>query len=102
MHYATPVLTPLFWLGFAPKGRLRLRDPLIWAVFPLAYLAYALLRGRLGGHYPYGFVDVGLLGGMRVAMNVAFISAGFMAGAYGLVWVDRRMARRVVSHAPAG
>ena len=94
MHYATPVLTPLFWLAFAPKGRLRLRDPVIWAVFPLAYLAYALLRGRMDGHYPYGFMDVALIGGARVAVNVAVISVGFMVTAYMLVWVDGRLGWR--------
>ncbi len=94
MHYVAPVLTPLFWLAFAQKGRLRLRDPLIWAAFPLTYLGYALLRGRVDGHYPYAFMDVALIGETHVAVNVAIISVGFMAAAYGLVWADRRLGYR--------
>jgi len=29
LHYIMPILTPLFWLLFAPKGALRWRDPLL-------------------------------------------------------------------------
>ena len=31
LHVATPVLAPLFWLFFAPKGGLSYRDPWVWA-----------------------------------------------------------------------
>ena len=44
LHKVTPLLTALFWLACAPKGTLRWRDPLLWSLFPLAYLVYALLR----------------------------------------------------------
>ena len=29
LHYIMPILAPLFWLLFAPKGALRWRDPLL-------------------------------------------------------------------------
>jgi hypothetical protein len=93
MHYVTPILTPLFWLAFAPKGVLRRHDPLIWAIFPLGYLAYALLRGRIEGHYPYSFMDVALIGWGRTGINAAFISVGFMAVAYMVIWLDGRLAK---------
>lgn len=91
LHYVTPVLTPLYWLAFAPKGALRRHHPLIWAIFPLVYLAYALLRGEIEGHYPYEFIDVTLIGWIQVAINAAWISLGFMLVAYGLVGLDRRL-----------
>jgi hypothetical protein len=98
MHYATPILTPLFWLGYAPKGALSRRDPLIWAVYPLSYLAYVLLRGAWDGRYPYGFIDVGKIGWMQVSINAAAISAGFLLAGEVMLWLDRRLARQGARH----
>ena len=36
--------------------------PLWWALYPLAYFAYAVARGLNGDKYPYPFMDVGKLG----------------------------------------
>ena len=96
MHYAVPILTPLFWLIHAPKGGLRARSPLIWAAYPLAYLAYALLRGGIEGQYPYGFLDVGKIGWVATASNATGISAGFLIAGYLMVWLDRRLARQAI------
>jgi hypothetical protein len=35
LHQLTPVLVPLFWLAFVPKGRLGWSDPFLWTVYPL-------------------------------------------------------------------
>ena len=93
MHYAMPVLAPLFWLICVPKGHLRARDPAIWAAYPLAYLAYALVRGGSDGVYPYFFLDVGKFGWAAVISNAAGISAGFLLAGYLIVWLDRRLAK---------
>jgi hypothetical protein len=96
MHYAVPILTPLFWLAYAPKGGLRARDPLIWALYPLTYLAYALVRGAVEGKYLYGFLDVGKIGWMATTSNAAAIAVGFLLAGYLIVWLDRRLARQAV------
>jgi hypothetical protein len=93
MHYAVPILVPLYWLAYVPKGFLRAHDPLIWAAYPLVYLAYALIRGGISGHYPYFFLDVGKSGWATVASNATEISAGFLAGGYVIVRLDRRLAK---------
>ncbi len=36
LHHATPILAPLFWLAYGPRGQLSRRDPLLWALYPLA------------------------------------------------------------------
>jgi hypothetical protein len=94
MHYATPILTPIFWLACAPKGRLRTRDPLIWAAYPLAYLAYALARGGSDGHYPYPFMDVGKIGWAATATNTTAIAAGFLLAGYLMLWLDQALGYR--------
>jgi hypothetical protein len=95
MHYAVPILAPLFWLICAPKGALRARDPLIWAIYPLAYLAYALTRGEIEGRYPYYFLNIGQIGWAATLGNAAAISAGFLIAGYLIVWLDRRLGKAV-------
>jgi hypothetical protein len=89
----TPILVPLFWLVFAPKGRLTFRDPWIWAILPLVYFIYALVRGTLGGRYAYPFMDVAQLGWPQTLINGALIALGFVATGFALVWLDGVMAR---------
>jgi hypothetical protein len=95
MHKVTPVLVPLWWLAFAEKGGLRRRDPLLWALYPLAYFAYALARGSAEGRYAYPFIDLGSLGWAAVALNGLLIAAGFVIAGQALVAVDTAMARSV-------
>ena len=95
MHKVTPVLVPLWWLAFAAKGGLRRRDPLLWALYPLAYFAYALARGSAEGRYAYPFIDLGSLGWAAVALNGLLIAAGFVIAGQALVAVDTAMARSV-------
>lgn len=94
LHEVTPSATALFWLAFAPKGRLGRTDPLRWMALPLAYLAYALVRGAVDGAYPYPFIDVGTIGWGRTMANSAAIAAGFVVAGYVLVGVDRVLGQR--------
>ncbi len=93
MHYAVPALVALFWLVFAPKGGLRRIDPLNWALLPLAYFPYALVRAQLDGFYAYPFINVAQLGWSRVLTNAAVIAVAFVLTGLALVWLDRKMAR---------
>ena len=94
LHKVTPVLVPLYWLAFVRKGGLGRRDPLIWCLFPLAYFAYALVRGAIEGRYAYPFIDLASLGPARVALNALLIAAAFLAAGFAFVWLDGRLARR--------
>ena len=93
LHVVTPILVPLFWLAFVKKGGLTRRDPLQWAVYPLAYLLYILARGAVTGRYPYPFIDVTRLGWPRAAGSAVCIAIGFLLAGYALVWLDARLKR---------
>ncbi|SER36013.1 Pr6Pr family membrane protein [Sphingobium sp. YR768] len=90
LHKVTPLLAPLWWIGFARKAQLSRRDPWIWAIFPAAYLPYALLRGMMEGAYAYPFINVAKLGWGQVAINALLIAIGFVLAGYALVWIDSR------------
>lgn len=94
LHQVVPVLVPLFWLAVLPKGRLRWRDPLLWACYPLAYLAVALVRGAAEARYPYPFLDLGRLGWGPVLAHAGGIAAAFLLVGWGIVALDRVLARR--------
>lgn len=96
LHKATPLLVPLWWIAFARKGALAWRDPWIWALFPLAYLFYALARGMAEGIYAYPFINLAKIGWNGVALNSVAIAAGFLVAGHALVWLDQRMGSKTI------
>jgi len=94
VHLVTPALVPLFWIVFMRKGGLTWRDPLLWAIYPLAYLVYALVRGMSTGKYAYPFMDVGRIGWGQTALNAFLIAVAFMLCGFAVVWIDHRLGSR--------
>ncbi|MDF2997489.1 MAG: hypothetical protein K0R27_3126 [Xanthobacteraceae bacterium] len=93
LHQLTPVLAPVYWLGFSRKGALGWRDPLLWTLYPFGYFLYAAARGVIGGRYPYPFMDVLEIGWPQTLLNVALIALGFILAGWALVWLDHWLAR---------
>ncbi|MFN3642698.1 MAG: Pr6Pr family membrane protein [Gemmobacter sp.] len=89
LHTAMPVLVALWWWAHAPATPLPWRAAAHWAIWPLVYCAYALVRGAATGFYPYPFLDAGALGYGGVAVRVAGMAAAFVAGGLGLVALSR-------------
>ncbi|MDQ3080188.1 MAG: Pr6Pr family membrane protein [Pseudomonadota bacterium] len=94
LHSVTPVMVPLWWLAFAPRGGLGWRDPWQWALLPLAYFAYALARGGIEGRYAYPFMDVASLGWPAVLSTAGLMAAGFVVGGYALIAISAMRADR--------
>ena len=93
LHYAVPVLYLVWWAACVPHGGLTWSDPLRWLAFPLAFLAWTLLRGAWLHEYPYPFIDIDALGFAMVARNAFGIGGLFLAFGFVIVAVDR-LARR--------
>jgi len=91
LHRVTPVIVPLFWLFGVRHGRLTHRDPVIWAVPPLVYWGYALLRGRHEGVYAYPFIDVTRNGWPTTIVIALIIAAAFFGAGHAMVWIDQRL-----------
>lgn len=98
VHIVTPVLVIVDWLLFIPKGEIKPYDPLLWALIPYSYLAFAFIYSAAGGRFdgntvPYPFMDASVhgVGGVIawiVGLTVALVGVGY--GYYGL---DRLLAR---------
>lgn len=93
LHRIVPVLVLLYWLMLAPRGGLAWKDPFVWVLLPIGYFGYALVRGTIERRYAYPFLDYPRIGWGVVLAHAAVMAAGFLAVGFGMVWLDRRLAR---------
>lgn len=93
-HVVNPVLAPLVWAAFDPRGQITYRRAALAAVVPLMWATATLVRGARIDWYPYPFLDVPRLGWRGVGAAVSVVLAGF-SGVLGLLGqVDRRLGTR--------
>jgi len=57
LHYIIPVAVIADWFIDRPHHKLTFRDGIVWLIFPVAYVAYSLIRGSIVGWYPYPFLN---------------------------------------------
>lgn len=93
LHYVTPVLFVLWWLAAGADGSTRWRDMSWWVLYPLAYLAYALLRAPIVGEVPYPFLDTAKNGWMSVAIWSLAITVLFLVLCVVAILADHGIAR---------
>lgn len=98
-HVAAPIAAAVWWLAFARHGMLVWRDAFIWALFPLAYSAYALIRAgfepaTMPVRYPYFFMDPGLFGWEGVVRNLGAIALAFVIFGLAVIALDKALGRR--------
>ncbi|KPY16430.1 putative Membrane protein [Pseudomonas savastanoi pv. glycinea] len=96
LHDIMPLAFVLYWWLYVPKGALRLRHVPLWAIYPVIYFAYVLLRGHMLGDYLYPFIDVGTIGFPKAFINALGVLLGFLLVALLLLGVDRWAARRTM------
>jgi hypothetical protein len=93
VHTVVPVLAVVGWLLFGPRGLTSARVVWLSLLFPLAWLAFTLVRGSFVHWYPYPFIDVTKLGYGKVALNCVWVALLLLGLAAGATVVDRRLAR---------
>lgn len=70
MHYIMPVAMLVDYLIDRPKTKFKFSSSLWWLLFPIAYVAYSLVRGELSGWYPYPFLNLETNGWSGVIVTV--------------------------------
>ncbi|MEU6473360.1 Pr6Pr family membrane protein [Streptomyces massasporeus] len=93
LNTVTPIMAALDWLLLTSPGRMHLRQASTWLLYPMAYLAFCLIRGELllpgtPDRYLYPFLDVGQDGFKRVLGNALLLGLSFYALAVLLVGLD--------------
>lgn len=82
LHYVAPVVICIDWFFDRSKHYISFRKALIWICYPLAYVAYSLVRGPIVDWYPYPFIDPtannGYLGVLATLLLIAPVMVAFV------------------------
>jgi hypothetical protein len=92
LHIVVPVLAVVDWLIVGRSQRhVHWWQPLVWLVYPAAYLLVALLvLNRAGRRAPYYFLDPESVGMAVVIVNIGLLAVFVLVLGYGLSAVGRR------------
>lgn len=94
LHVLNPIVTALVWLLAGPRGLIRVSTVFLALVLPLAWAAYALIRGSVIQAWPYPFLDVATVGLPSALAFVAGVAViGVLLG-LALLGIDRLLGRR--------
>jgi hypothetical protein len=93
LHEVMPIVIVIDWLLDPPSRPLTYREGALWLLYPLAWLAYTLIKGPIAQWYPYPFVDPANGGYGSVALySIAIFVLGYAVCA-AVVWIGN-LARR--------
>lgn len=82
LHYLMPLGMLVDYLVDRPRRRLFFAVSLTWLAYPIAYLAYTMVRGASTGWYPYPFLNPDTQGSAAVVGTVL----GLLVLTIGLIW----------------
>jgi hypothetical protein len=91
LHYIAPVAVALDWLLDIPRVNVAFRQAIVWLAFPVAYLAYTLIRGPIVDWYPYPFLDPDHDGYPSMALTSLMLLIMSAALACALAWMTQRL-----------
>jgi len=92
LHTVVPVMGVLGWVIFGPRGLTSRRVMWLSVLFPLAWLAFTLIRGPIVHFYPYPFVNVIRLGYGRVLVNCVWVAVLYLGLTAAATALDKRLA----------
>lgn len=84
LHYIMPIVVVGDWFLHPPKKRLPAKIVALWAVFPVTYVIYTLIRGSIVSWYPYPFFNPNLTSYGQVLATSAIIAVFVIIAAFGI------------------
>lgn len=90
LHYVFPLFLVIDWLVERSVRPLTFRQGLVFLSYPVAYLAYTMIRGPIVDWYPYPFIDPRDRGYFFVAVMSRLVAVVGLALAWVLCWTSRR------------
>ena len=99
LHTLSPLLGPLGWLLFGPRGQLTRRIVGLAVVPPLGWLAYALAYGAIAtdrhgnDYYAYPFMNAQVHGYAVALLRCGIVALLFGGLALGALALDRRLSQ---------
>jgi hypothetical protein len=87
LHEVLPIVIVIDWLLDPPSRQLTYRHAVLWLAYPLAWVAYTLIKGPIAQWYPYPFLDPANGGYGSVALYCAAIFVVVFVVCAGVVWI---------------
>jgi hypothetical protein len=94
VHALMPIVMVADWLIDPPTVRLTYRQSIVWLGYPLAWIAYTLIKGPIAHWYPYPFLDPVIGGYGSVAVYCVGILFFMMVVNAIVVWMASALAGR--------
>lgn len=94
LHTIIPLLTIIFWYLYDSTQRVKYARILVWAIYPLVYLVYILVRGSASDYYPYPFVNVTKLGLTAVLINSGMLLLIFVTISALFLFIGKSVIKR--------
>lgn len=96
LHYIMPLVVILDWLYQPQLSKLRLKQTLLWLIFPFVFLVYSLIRGAVIGWYAYPFLDPNKVGGYGGVLGYCIgILVGFLVFSWLLMRLGNMLKRNI-------
>ena len=93
LHGFSPIAFILDYLLFERKGIYKFKNALLWLIFPIVYLFYALAIGKAIDSYPYPFLNMNVITVMELIHNLIFILIpAFLVLGFLIVSIDKLLA----------
>lgn len=89
LHYIIPVVMLADWLVYPPKVKLSYKVIAVWAIIPIAYVVYSLVRGSVINWYPYPFLNASTHGYDGVIITTVFLAVFVILLAFAMIWYGR-------------
>lgn len=102
-HIIVPIMATIDFLLFDEHRRYKWKDALTWLIYFPIYIAFVFTRalvfhgvgpGDGGSPYPYGFINIDMLGAQKVALNCVIYLAIFLVLALIIVAIDKILSKR--------
>lgn len=94
VHTITPLMFLAYWLA-RPHGTLKWANAIVFALWPLAYCVYALVRGAFDGWYAYYFLNPSTTPLPLLALSIFAQGAAFTIAGVLVIAADKALANRV-------
>ena len=89
------------WLLDPPSGRISYRQAVLWLAYPLAWVAYTLIRGPIADWYPYPFLNPANGDYGTVALYCVAIFVGVSILCLAVTWIGNAARRDPAERAAA-
>jgi hypothetical protein len=94
LHRILPLVLVIDWLIAPPASRITWRRAVWWLAYPLAWLAYTMVRGALTDRYPYPFLDPANGGYGTVGIYCVAIFVGSLLAIGAIMWAGNAIGSR--------